>query len=573
MSKRDHSRRSLLEMAGGLALAGLFADAVHAVQEGDAGAAPSDEITVETIAEAEKLVGVRFTPVEREMMVAGLRQAASGYERRRRIALTNVDAPGQIFDPRLPGRYVAPADGPLRLASAEAPALPRSDEDIAFAPVTSLSAWLHRGELTSVRLTRLYLERLKRIGPTLECVITLTEATALAQAEAADVELAAGRSRRPLHGIPYGAKDLFDTKDIATTWGATPYRDRVATEDAYVVRRLREAGAVLVAKLTLGALAYGDIWFGGVTKNPWDLNQGSSGSSAGSAAATAAGLVGFALGTETYGSIVSPCMRCGTTGLRPTFGRVARTGAMALCWSLDKIGPITRTVEDAALVFDAVRGADDGDPSSRNAGFPYDGAASVRGVRLGYDPAWFEQRGAHELDRCVLERLGGRGIELVPVEMPDADYGAMMPILGVEAAAAFEELTLTDADDSMVWQDPAAWPNSFREARFVPAIEYVQAERFRRRVMGMMADVMTDVDALISPSFAAGLLLVTNFTGHPCLTLRCGVRSNGRPRNITLWGRLDDEATLCRVGREVEASLDVWRERPTLRALGDGDDG
>ncbi|MCH8260222.1 MAG: amidase, partial [Planctomycetes bacterium] len=343
-----------------------------------------------------------------------------------------------------------------------------------------------------------------------------------------------------------------------------PYKDRVPDDDAVVVKRLDKAGAVLVAKTTLGALAYGDIWFDGRTNNPWNLEKGSSGSSAGSAAGTAAGLFGFSLGTETLGSIVSPCMRCGATGLRPTFGRVARTGAMALCWSLDKIGAIGRTVEDCALVLDAIRGADPGDPSSIDMPYEFDATRSITGMRVGYSPKWFEGDRVNELDRAALDVARRLGIELVEIDLPDWPYGSLMTILSVEAAAAFEELTLSNRDDELVWQDARAWPNSFRQTRFTPAIEFVQAQRFRRQVMEMMDEKFADIDAMIGPTYAASLLLITNNTGHPSLTIRCGFNDNGSPHGITLLGRLFDEGTLCSLGMAMEKQLGVWDKRPVI---------
>ncbi|MHC5008397.1 MAG: amidase [Planctomycetota bacterium] len=520
-------------------------------------------ITRATITEAEKLAAVEFTDEERALILEGLEDQLTRYRRRQSVELTNDLAPATVFDPRLPGTSVEQANRVVP-SSADPGPLPLGDRDIAYAPVTALSAWIQRRELTSTRLTEIYLDRLRRHGPQLECVVTLTEKSALDRARRADIEIAAGRVRSRLHGIPWGAKDLFDTAGVRTTWGARPYRDRVPERDAAVVRRLDEAGAVLVGKLTLGALAYGDIWFGGRTNNPWKLDQGSRGSSAGSAAGTAAGLVGFALGTETYGSIVSPCMRCGTTGLRPTFGRVARTGAMALCWSLDKIGPICRTVEDCALVLAHINGADPGDPSSIDVPFEFDATQSVARLRVGYAPKWFDGQRVTDVERRALDAARGTGVNLVEIELPDWPYDTLMTILRVEAAAAFEELTLSDRDDELKWQAPQAWPNFFRQARFAPGIEYVQAQRFRRQVMEMMATKLADVDAIISPSFAGSLLMITNHTGHPSLTLRCGFREDGTPRGITLWGRLFDEGTLCRLGMALEGWLHVWGQRPPM---------
>lgn len=524
----------------------------------------ASSITVDTIAQAEQLAALEFTPDERSTLLRGVQQAAESYARRRRSPLPNTLAPATTFDPRLRGRtYV---QGPSRFvrSSAEPGPLPAAEKDIASAPVTSLSRWIQRGDLTSERLTRIYLDRIRHIGPKLECVITVTEDLALKQAKQADAELSAGNYRGPLHGIPYGAKDLFDTAGIRTSWGATPFKDRIAETDAAVIRRLNDAGAVLVAKTTLGALAYGDQWFGGRTNNPFNLQQGSSGSSAGSAAGVVAGLFAFALGTETLGSIVSPSMRCGATGLRPTFGRVPRSGAMALCWSLDKVGPLARTVEDCALVLDAIRGADDGDPSSLDMPFQFDAGAPLDHIRIGYDPAWFEGRGAVDLDRAALEAMKTSGARLIPITLPEMNVSPLRTILNVEAAAAFEDLTLTNRDDELVWQAPQAWPNTFRETWFMPAIEFVQAQRIRRQVCETFAKVFDEVDLLIGPSYAADLLLITNNTGHPCICLRTGFRENNRPHGLTIWGDLFAEGIICRAAMALEAQLGVWDVRPAI---------
>lgn len=533
------------------------------------------QITAETLREAEKLAGVSYTPDEREVILRGIGDDVERYLRRRQSLLSNDLAPATVFDPRLPGVAYGPAHPSFVRSGIDPGPLPSSDADIAFAPVTHLAKWIERRELSSVRLTRLYLNRLKTIGLKLECVVTVTEELALEQARRADEEIAAGSYRGPLHGIPWGAKDLLDTDGITTSWGAKPFQNRVATRDAAVVQMLHQAGAVLVAKLTLGALAYGDIWYGGRTNNPWNVRQGSSGSSAGSAAATAAGLVGFSIGTETLGSIVSPSMRCGATGLRPTFGRVPRTGAMALCWSLDKIGPICRTVEDCALVLAAINGQDAGDASSLDMPFAFDGRAPINGTRIGYDPSWFEGRAANELDRTALDRLSGLDVEMVPVKLPDRPYDSLMTILLIEAASAFEELTLSNRDDELTWQAPQAWPNSFRQARFTPAIEFLQAMRIRRDAMHIMHNLFEEnqLDLIFGPSYAGSMLLITNNTGHPCVCLRAGFREQDRggggdpirvPHGVSLWGRPFDEGKLCRVAMELERSLDVWHIRPPV---------
>jgi Asp-tRNA(Asn)/Glu-tRNA(Gln) amidotransferase A subunit family amidase len=527
--------------------------------------AAEEPITQRTLEEAQRLAAVRFTEAERTQALQDLHEQIERFRRRRTLPLENHVAPATLFFAAGPCPAAPPALSGGRVEHVPGP-LPRDDRELAFAPISALSSWIRRGELSSERLVRLCLERLETLGPKLECVVTLLSDGALRAARARDRELAQGRWRGPLHGVPWGAKDLFDTARIATSWGAEPYRDRVPQQDSAVVRRLDEAGCVLVAKLSLGALAYGDIWFGGKTRNPWRPQEGSSGSSAGSAAAVAAGLVPFALGTETYGSIVSPCMRCGVTGLRPTFGRVPRTGAMALCWSLDKIGPICRTVEDCATVLEAINGRDPGDPCSVDVPFAPAAGEPARELRLGYDPAWFEGSAAHALDRGALEAARRLGFRMVELSLPQWPYESLLSILLVEAAAAFEELTLSDRDDELSWQEPQAWPNTFRQARFIPGIEYVQAQRFRRRVMEMMARTMEEADALIGPSFAGSLLLITNCTGHPSLTLRCGFTDEGAPRGITLWGRLYDEATLCWIGTLLERALGVADRRPPLEA-------
>ncbi len=526
-------------------------------------------IAAETIAAAEILAGIAFTPAERDTIAKSIGDQVARFKRRQAQPLPDNDlAPALTFDPRLPGMTFDTAQRPLTLHGADSPAppLPASDDDIAFAPVKHLSRWIHSRALTSARLTEIYLTRLTRLDPTLKCVVTLTPKLARAQAARADAELAAGRSRGPLHGIPYGAKDLFDTAGILTTWGAQPYAQRVPERDAAVISRLTEAGAVLIAKTTLGALAYGDIWHAGRTNNPWNPEKGSSGSSAGSAAAVAAGCVGFALGTETLGSIISPSRTCGSTGLRPTFGRVSRAGAMALCWSLDKIGPMTRCCEDTAIVLSAINGGPSpnaSDPSALNLPFNYDGSStSLRGLRIGHVPAWFARPNLHPAHARTLELLRDAGAELVEFALPEWPFDQLMNILVCEAAAAFESLTRTDADDTLTWQAPEAWPNTFRQAWFIPGIELVQAHRFRRRCMTMMREKMDAVDLVIDPTNTGPLCLITNHTGHPSLTLRVGLGEDGLPRATTLVGRLFDEGTLIRVGNVLEAGLGAWDKRP-----------
>lgn len=521
-------------------------------------------VDAECIERAQALLAIEFTEAERKQMLQAVAEQPQFFKVLRAAQLDNDEGPADVLDVR---PFAAPAATAATATSPTDPGvpLPSSEEDVAFAPVARLAQWLRKGELTSRRLTEIYLDRLERIGPKLECVITLTPERAIEQAKRADAESAAGKRRGPLHGIPYGLKDLFDTDGIATTWGAEPWRDRVPQRDATVVAKLEEAGAVLVAKLTLGALAYGDIWFGGTTKNPFKPEQGSSGSSAGSAAAVAAGLVGFALGTETWGSIASPSARCGATGLRPTFGRVSRFGAMALCWSLDKVGPIARTVEDAALVLGAIGGRDERDPSTVDAaavGAPL--AALPKGAKVGILADAFEAAG--DADKALLEALRALDVELVEVELPQWDYAAplIQMIIGVEAAAAFDAMTLSGADDRLKWQSDQAWPNLFRAARFIPAVEFQQARRLRRRLMTEAAPVFRGVNALVAPSNHDVLHAVTNMTGHPAITIRHSFRADGTPRGFTLWGDLYREDLLLPVAHALERKLGLWERRPDV---------
>jgi Asp-tRNA(Asn)/Glu-tRNA(Gln) amidotransferase A subunit family amidase len=515
------------------------------------------------------------------------RTLASVYERRtgpRQLALESNVAPATRWDPMLPGSNPAEQRDRFIRSQGNTASLPARDEDIAFASVTTLSRWIESRQLTSERLTHIYLERLDRFNPQLRCAITITRELALRQAKQADREIAQGKYRGPLHGIPWGAKDLLDTGGIPTTYGAEPYRNRVPTEDAAVVKRLHEAGAVLVAKLSLGALALNDIWFGGQTMNPWFPEEGSSGSSAGPGSATAAGLVGFSIGSETGGSIVSPSMRCGVTGLRPTYGRVPRTGAMTLCWSLDKLGPMTRAVEDALLVLQAISGPDAGDTASVPSHLDFDAGTSVKGLRLGYFPAWMKERPATEVDRAALEAARQIGFELVEVALPDWPYDSLNLILFAEGAAAFEDLTLSGGLRELKAQVPDAWPNLFRQARFLSAVDFVQADRMRRKVANEMARLFSEVDLLLVPSLRDEMLVITNFTGHPSLTLRAGfvevrqARSDWAPdpkhplptfstprrvpHGVTLIGRLFDEGTLGAAGIAMERAFGVADERP-----------
>lgn len=544
-------------------------------------------ITEADIAAAERLMGLAYTARERAQMVGNLDGQIDSAVARRAVEIPNTVPMALRFDPRLPGFEMPVADG-VTGSAPDAP-LPEDDSDIAFATLPVLGAWIRSGKLTSRRLTEIYLARIERLNPVLECFATVTPEIALAEADAMDKLTAEGRNLGPLHGIPYGLKDLFDTKGIVTGWGAEPYRDRVPDADARIVTLLREAGAVLLGKTTLGALAYNDIWYGGRTNNPWNPEEGASGSSAGSGSATAAALCGFAIGTETLGSITSPCQRNGTTGLRPTFGRVSRAGGMALCWSLDKVGPICRGVEDCALVLDAINGGDPADRASIAAPFAFDAGKGIDGLRLGYLPEAFGE-GATEVDHAALAAAKRLGIEVVEVSLPDLPYASLMNTLYAEAAAAFEHLTLSDLDDTLTWQDDGAWPNTFRKARFLSAVDHVQLDRLRYQVMQALDGLFADIDALIGPFMTGPMLVASNFTGHPCLHLRAGFQdlatrgaaslgagklttgevgageTHRVPQGISLWGRLFDEGTILNLGMALEKELGVADERPPLPA-------
>ena len=546
------------------------------------------EVSPATFAEAEKLVRVEMTDAYRAQAAQSWRQAmAPLYERRtgpRKVALEPELAPWSRVRAVQPGWPAGPTQDRFVRSTADAGSLPASDEEIAYAPVWKLARWIEQRSITSVRLTQIYLDRLRRFNPQLRCVITLTPESALEQARRADAEIAAGHSRGPLHGIPWGGKDLLDTAGIPTTYGAEPFRNRVPAKNCTVVERLDAAGAVLVAKLSMGALALNDIWFGGQTMNPWNLDEGSSGSSAGPGAATGAGLVGFSIGSETGGSIVGPSMRCGVTGLRPTFGRVPRTGAMTLCWSLDKLGPMTRGVEDTLLILRAISGPDPGDTDSVPSHLDFDAGAPVRGLRVGYFPKWMQEDPATAVDRAALKTVADLGMTPVEVSLPDWPFDDLDVILFAESAAAFEEITLNHQLDELRAQVPDAWPNTFRQSRFLSAVDFVQADRFRRKVANEMARIFTLVDLLLVPSLRDEMLTISNFTGHPSLTLRAGfveiaeARSDWAPdpahplpqfnpprrvpHGVTLLARPFEEGTLGTAGIALERAFNVMGEHP-----------
>ena len=596
---KDSRRRFLSSASLGVVGAAIGAYEVAPAQSGAPPGAPpgapsafatsspvGPEVSPTTFVEAGKLMQVKLSSQESREAAGSWRAAmAPLYERRtgpKKLQLDAALAPASRWDPNQYGQKTDSGRDQFVRSKIDSRRLPDGDPDIAFASVTQLSHWIETRQLSSERLTQIYLGRLERFDPKLRCVITPTRELALEQAKRADAEIAAGKYRGPLHGIPWGAKDLLDTAGIATTYGAEPFRGRIPTADATVVSRLHEAGAVLVAKLSLGALALNDIWFGGQTMNPWLLEEGSSGSSAGPGAATAAGLVGFSVGSETGGSIVAPSMRCGVAGLRPTYGRVPRTGAMTLCWSLDKLGPMARGVEDTLLVLRAISGPDNQDVACVPSTLNYDAAAPITGLRVGYFPEWMKE--ATDVDRAALETVRKLGATAIEVSIPDWPYDSLNVILFAEAGAAFEELTLSGGLNQLKMQVPDAWPNIFRQSRFLSAVDLVQTDRLRRKIAIEMARVFSQVDLLLVPSLQDEMLVITNATGHPSLTLRAGcvevseARSDWAPdakkplpkfnpprrvpHGITLIGRLFDEGTIGRVGLALEREFSVAAERP-----------
>lgn len=522
-------------------------------------------ITVEQVVNAEKLIGLEFNQAKRDSMRDDLFDQLKNYENIRKVVLSNDVPPAILFNPIPVGMQFEQLKMPFKMSPSGRVTVPNDLDDLTFYSVGQLAELIRTRKVTSEQLTKMYLERLKKYGPKLECVISLTEDLALKQARRADEEIGKGKYRGPLHGIPYGAKDLLATKGYKTTWGSVPYKDQVIDEDATVIKRLEEAGAVLVAKLTMGELAWGDVWYGGMTRNPWNYQQGSSGSSAGSASATAAGLVAFSIGTETWGSIVSPSTRCGTTGLRPTYGRVSRMGAMALSWSMDKIGTICRTVEDCALVFNAIYGPDGKDQTLYDLPFNYDPKVNLASLRIGYLKMEFDSTRANKANNdSVLAVLRQLGATLIPIELPRYPIGDLSFILSAEAAAAFDELTRSGKDDLLVRQIKNAWPNAFRSARFIPAVEYIQANRVRHLVIREMQKIMEDIDLYVAPSFGGDNLLLTNLTGHPCVVLPNGFNKEGSPTSISFIGHLFGEARLLAVAKAFQDATDYHLKHPKL---------
>lgn len=572
MANGTMNRRKFLAGVSALGVAGTgFVDRLWAEVE------KGHPVTPKVLAEAEKLAGLEFTEEERELMLEGVQDLTDSYEALRTVSVPNSVPPAYRFDPLTHGGTLPDGDDEVRWTPVAGIRRPSEDAELAYMSIAEQGRLLRDGEITSVELTRVYLDRMERYDPMLHLVITSLKDQALEDAERADRELAEGRDRGPLHGIPWGAKDLLAVAGHRTTWGAKPFEDQVLDEDATVVTRLRDAGAVLLAKLSLGALAWGDVWYGGKTRNPWDPEQGSSGSSAGSASAAAGGLAGFAIGSETWGSIVSPSTRCGATGLRPTFGQISRHGAMALSWTMDKLGPICRTVEDCALVYHAIHGTDGLDPTAVDTPFVYRPDRDVRRLKVGWVPALFEEPADEDKpewwdpewfahDQATLEVLKDLGIDLVPLELPDLPIGAMSFVLGVEAAAAFDELTRSGRDDLLVRQVQQAWPNSFRESRMVPAVEYVQANRVRTMAMDHMREMLADVDVYVTPSFGGDHLLLTNLTGHPCVVVPNGFRENGTPTSITFQGRLYEDGKVLEIAKAYQDATDHHRVHPDLEA-------
>lgn len=509
--------------------------------------------SIEAAGKFAEWIGFTFTGAERDSMIESLKEYRNVYEKMHALKVQNATPFPFAYHPAPPGFKIPPVSA--KKATWIIPtniSLPSNKNELAFYPVTKLASLIKGRKISSVELTRFFLDRLKKYNDTVHCVISFTEDVAMRQAAQADDELKKGIYRGPLHGIPYGIKDLFAVKGTKTTWGSTPYKDQVIEEDAFVYTRLREAGAVLCAKLSLGALAYDDLWFAARTNNPWKLDEGSSGSSAGSAAATAAGLLPFAIGTETWGSIISPSSTCGVTGLRPTFGSVSRSGGMVLSWSLDKVGPICKTAEDAAIVFNFIKGADKKDPSSIERGFNYPNGKNIKDLRIAYAGNYFKRLSKDRLEWKVLDEYRKLGVKLQEVDFPDSTiYKAdlMNIVISAESAAAFEELVLTDRDDLIERQDKNFWPNIFRSARFIPAAEYINANRHRYTLSVALNDFMKDYDVVIVPSFTGNQSAMTNLTGHPVICFPIGFNSSGLPASISLVGNLYDEASILVAAR------------------------
>lgn len=580
----DSSRRSILATLLSLGISSTtFARALFSQMK------PSEPVTAKMINQAEWIAGLQFTNDDRNKMLEQINRATMGFEKLRTVSINNDVPPALMFHVE---NFSKPAPCSPRQKGTAAPThtntrkvvRPKSDEKLAFFSIKKLAELLATRQLSSVELTTLYLERLHRFDPVLKCVITYLDEDALSQARQADREIASGRYRGLLHGIPWGAKDLFALPGHPTTWGAEPYRNQILDQKSAVIERLEDAGAVLIAKLTLGALAMGDVWFGGKTRNPWNPEQGSSGSSAGSASVTAAGLAGFTIGTETLGSIVSPCSRCGVSGLRPTFGRISRHGTMTLCWSMDKIGPIARSAEDCGLVFSALHGIDSRDPTTVEKPFDWPSQINWPSIRVGYVEALFnesrmvgvtdpEQRKIAKeslaFDLLTLQTLKKMsremGFELRPIRLPDEyPLESVWTILRAEAAASFDDVTRSGSDDQLVRQDPEAWPTIFRVGQLTSAVDYIRANRIRTMIMKKMEEVMLSVDAYLAPSFGPNLM-ITNITGHPALVVPNGFRKvDGTPTSITFTGKLFGEATILALAHAYQQRTGFHQQHPLV---------
>ena len=525
----------------------------------------SQTITKENIKNTENIIDLQFTDAERDSMLGYLEEQKGNYNKIREVKIDNSVMPSVLFNPIPVGFEFSKEQLSVKFSDYSKTKLPSDKNEIAFYTIGQLAELIRTNQITSVELTNFFIDRLKKFDPVLHCLITFTEERALRQAKIADEEIASGKYRGLLHGIPFGVKDLLATKEYKTTWGSVPFKDQIIDEDATVITKLEKAGAVLIAKFTMGELAWGDVWFGGKTRNPWDTTQGSSGSSAGSASAVSAGLIPFAIGTETYGSIVSPSTVCGTTGLRPTYGRVSRTGAMALSWSMDKIGPICRSSEDLAIVFNSIYGPDGMDQTIYNAGFNYIPLKTLRGMKIGYLKNDFDkQYDFHKNDSLTLIKLKELGAELIPIELPVFPINDLAIMLSAEAGAAFDELTRSNKDDLMVRQIKNAWPNSFRASRFIPAVEYINASRVRTLLIQEMQNIMSTIDLYVAPSWEGDNNLLTNLTGHPCVVLPNGFLDNGTPTSITFIGRLFDEGTLIAFAKLYQDTTDFHLKHPEM---------
>ena len=526
-----------------------------------------DTLTIHDIPAAERVMGLQFRPAERDSLFDDVKSNMKEYQKMRQYKLDNSVPLSTWQSPVLPGMQFNRKQNPVNWNIPDNIVMPANKNELAFYNILQLASLIKNKKISSVELTKFFIDRLKKFGDTLQCVISLTENIAMQQAKQADQEIAAGKYRGPLHGIPYGLKDLFAVKGTKTTWGAAPYKNQVIDEDAFVYTQLKNAGAVLIAKFTLGALAMGDYWYGGRTKNPWNLKRGSSGSSAGSTAATVAGLVPFAIGTETLGSIISPSSTCGATGLRPTFGSTSRTGAMALSYSLDKVGPICRSAEDAAVVFNYLHGTDGLDQCAVNMPFNYTGKADLSKMKIAFAKNYFGKEDTLGNEMNVLDVYRKLGATLIPVDFPDStiyNFDIVGIIIGAECAAQFDEFTRSDMDDMLTRQRKGDWPNQFRTSRFIPAVEYINAYRHRYILMQKVNEVIKNYDAFICPTYAGNQVAITNLTGHPAVIFPTGINKNNLPTSITLIGKLYGEAILLAIAKAFQDATEFNKQHPDL---------